>query len=299
METDIRQNVSKTKIGVGVKNLLSFLSYHNAVPAALVVLALGAGGALAATTTGVLPLPTILSQPEIPQTPEPVEVDVSALLSVNPDAFDFRPTVTAVVETSETYTVSYALRTLAPDGGAWATYEKTGEFSVAKDALGDTGLQGYVVAKLRDLENKERGYLARAQEAEKRLADARAAQPANAFAALIGLALNQIHVPVVEKPVPEPQPQTPPVQESASTQTIQTVTADFATSTAVSTSDATSTESADITTTTDAVGTTTQASDATPSTSASSTTATSTTPTEQDTGSPVQTDSATTTSPSQ
>ncbi len=31
-----------------MKNLLSFLSYHNAVPAALVVLTLGAGGAFAA-----------------------------------------------------------------------------------------------------------------------------------------------------------------------------------------------------------------------------------------------------------
>lgn len=289
-----------------MQKFLSFLSYHNAVPAALVVIALGAGGALAATTTGVIPVPTVFQEPEISIPPELVEIDVSTLLSADLSAFDFRPTVTGVIETGESYTVSYAIFTLAPEDAAWAAYEKTGEFSVAKDALDDTGLRGYVVAKLRDLENQERDYLARAQEAEKKLADTRTARPANAFAALIGLALNQIHVPVVEKPVPQPtpmvavsQPQTPPPQESAPVLTTQAVTEDFASSTAVSTNDITSTESADIATTTSVFATTTQASDTTLSTSDSNTTATSTTLAEQDTGSAAQAETSTTTSPTQ
>jgi hypothetical protein len=198
-----------------VSQFASFFSYHNAVPIAVSVLFVGGASAFAATATGVLPLPNIPAA-VAPSAPE--KVDVSALLSANPDTFAFNPTVTNVVETDTKYTVSYSLQTLAPQGSAWSLVEKTGEFSVAKEALDETGLQGYVVNKLKDIENGERAYLSRAQEAEKKLADARAAKPANAFASLVGLALDQITVPKVEKPVPEvkveAQPETPPAQNT-------------------------------------------------------------------------------------
>src|SRR3989344_1529307 len=114
-----------------MKKLVSFLSYHNAVPAALVVLALGAGSAFAASATGILPLSVAPAQSaESLPPPEPVEVDASALLFADVDAFDFRPTVTGVVETDTLYTVSYSIDTLAPEGSAWAPYAKTGDFSV-------------------------------------------------------------------------------------------------------------------------------------------------------------------------
>ena len=202
-----------------IKKILSFLSYHNAVPLAAVVLTMGAGITFAATSTGLLPLPSLVAQPVeaiAPAAIEPDEVDPSALLASNLDAFDFRPTVTAVVETEDAYTVSYSIETLAPEGGAWAAYEKTGEFSVAKNALDDTGLQGYVVAKLRDIENGERTYLARAQTSEKALADARTARPANVFAGLVGLALDQIFVPVVVKPAAPEAPTAPVVPADTS-----------------------------------------------------------------------------------
>lgn len=222
--------------------LTSFLSYHNAVPIAFGLLFLGGVSAFAATAAGVLPLPAVVQPDSLPS--EPAEVDVSALLSLNVDTFDFRPTVTNVVETDDSYTVSYSLQTLAPERGAWTPYEKTGDFSMAKEALGETGLQGYVVQKLRDIENGERSYLARAQEAEEKLAASRAAKPANAFAALIGLALNQIPVPKVEKPLPKAQPETPPMQNAESQMTKVSTTAssaDTATSTLDATSDATTT----------------------------------------------------------
>lgn len=273
-----------------MKNILSFLSYHNAVPAGLIVLALGAGSAFAASQ-GVLPLPLVAPAPSADiSTPE--GVDASALLAANLDTFDFRPTVTGVVETDALYTVSYSIETLAPEGSEWVASSKTGEFSVAKNALPDGGLNAYVVGKLHDIENGERSYLSRAQSAEKALAEARQARPASAFLALVGLALDQIPVPAVEKPAapePVPQPQTPPVQEDAPKQASQPTTADSAasttlsassspqaTSTAVSTGDATSTKSSDMATTTDAIATTTSASDVTPTTSGSNVTATST-----------------------
>ncbi len=108
---------------------VSFLSYHNVVPIIISVLFVGGASAFAATATGVLPLPALPASP-----PEAAHVDTSALLSANLDAFDFRPTVTNVVETDTTYTVSYSMQTLAPEGGAWSAYVKAGEFSVAKDA---------------------------------------------------------------------------------------------------------------------------------------------------------------------
>ncbi|MDP2648734.1 MAG: hypothetical protein Q8P19_02435 [bacterium] len=256
-----------------MKKILSFLSYHNAVPAVLIVLTMGAGITFAASQ-GVLPMPAMLTQSvetgAAQAAPEPKEVDVSTLLATDTDAFDFRPTVTGVVETDSLYTVSYSIETLAPtpisigvsshgerglapEGSAWASYTKTGEFSVAKDALGDGGLNAYVVGKLRDIENGERLYLARAQTAEKALVDARTAKPANAFAALVGLALDQIFVPVVEKPAPEPQPQTPPVQSiptPAETVTPASTPMPVATSTPTATSTPNATEPAPVATTT-------------------------------------------------
>lgn len=265
-----------TNIHTSMKKILSFLSYHNAIPLAAVVLALGAGSAFAATNAGLLPLPSLIAPPVgsvIPTATESNEVDPSTLLSANLDTFDFRPTVTGVVETDSLYTVSYSISTLAPEGSEWAASSKTGEFSVEMDALDDTGLQGYVVAKLRDIESGERTYLSRAQAAEKALADARKARPANAFAALIGLALDQIFVPVVERPTPEPSlPLTSPAQPShAETQPVPTAAASgttspenmatstdatasgmasIATSTPVTTGDATSTDSSSMATTT-------------------------------------------------
>jgi hypothetical protein len=210
-----------------MKNIFSFLSYHNAVPAVLIVLALGAGSAFAATATGILPLPVLATPAPSADILAPEGVDASALLSANLDAFDFHPTVTGVVETDTLYTVSYSVETLAPEGSEWAAVSKSGEFSVAKDSLGDGGLNTYVVQKLGDIENQGRTYLFRAQAAERKLAGEHAARPSSAFAALIGLVLDQIPVPVVRKPIPvASEPQASPVQDVVQEWALQTKTAD-------------------------------------------------------------------------
>lgn len=214
-----------------ISQLVSFLSYHNAVPIVISVLFVGGASAFAATATGVLPMPALTT----PSAPESVHVDTSALLAANVDTFAFSPTVTDVVETDTEYTVSYSLQTLAPQGDAWAPFRKTGEFSVAKYALPDTGLQGYVVQKLQDIENGERQYLARAQDTEKELAAKQRAQSASAFASLVGLALNQIPVPIVAKPA-----STPPMQNELP-QTTETLAAASSVDTAVNADTATTT----------------------------------------------------------
>ncbi len=270
-----------------VSQFVSFLSYHNAVPIAFGVLFLGGASVFAATATGVLPLPA----PSAPQ-PEPVHVDTSALLSANLDTFAFSPTVTNVVETDTEYAVSYSLRTLAPQGDAWAPFTKTGEFSVAKSALPDTGLQGYVVQKLQDIENGERSYLARSQDAERELAAKQQAQPASAFASLVGLALNQIPVPVVEKPAPAPQQEAPPAQNAVTQTTDASSAAASSADTATSTLDATS----DATTTTATISATSSPQTATSTVVASTTPATSSAvPTAPDTAAPASSATSSTT----
>lgn len=215
-----------------MKTLISFLSYHNAVPAALVALALGAGGALAATSSPLVlspqpAQPSVSAEQSAPaaQTAQPQSVDARALIGADLDAFDFNPTVTAVDESTSGYAVSYRLSTLAPVDGAWIAAEKTGEFSVAKDALEEGGLNAYVARKLRDIQNGERSYLSRAQAAERSLAQKSAAEPARTFSALVGLALDQIPVPIIQKPAaPTPPPvavivlaeQTPSVSSDSS-----------------------------------------------------------------------------------
>ncbi len=254
-----------------MKKLFSFLSFHNAVPLAAVVLTMGAGITFAASQ-GALPLSPVASLSGVGVS-APESVDASALLAADLDAFDFRTTVTGVVETDMLYTISYSMETLAPEGNEWTASSKTGEFSVAKDTLGDSGLNAYVVGKLHDIENGERSYLSRAQTAEKALAEARQARPASAFSALVGLALDQIFVPVVAKPAPEPQPQTPPVQEATPTQEVtQEQTVQTASSTVVEienpadTNEASSTPSTDSTSSPQTEATTTEQAPDTPPT---------------------------------
>lgn len=132
-------------------------------------------------------------------------VDVSKLVAANLDIFNFHPTVTGIVETDTTYTVFYSIETLTPEGIEWTVSSKTGEFSVAKDALGDGGLTAYIVGKLHDIENRERSYLSRVQIVEKMLAEERQVRHTRVLTSIVGLELDEIPVPVIEKPAaPEP-----------------------------------------------------------------------------------------------
>jgi|GEM_PF-6664319 len=229
-----------------MKKILSFLSYHNAVPAVLIALAVGGTSAFAASELGV-PVPFIV-QSLGGEVETPNVVDPAMLLAADIGAFDFRPTVMGVAETDTQYTISYSMDTLAPVAGAWTRFPKTGEFSVAKDALPDGGLNAYVVQKLGDIENQERSYLSRAQAAEQALAQVQSAQPASAFAALVGLTLNQIPVPVIEKPAGDIPPPEPPYVSDTVFPAIAPVSADDANGTTAATStpptepEATSTE---------------------------------------------------------
>ncbi len=188
-----------------IKRAVHFLAYNNATVVALGLVLIG-GSAFAATTAftpeNIPPVPSVFSA--IASASEPM--DASILLSADLAAFDFGTKITGVSETDAQYVVNYSLQTLAPEDGAWRGSERDGSFSVGKDALGDGGLAGYAREKLLDIENGERAYLARAKEAEQKIADERSSRPANAFAGLVGLSLDQIPEPVVVKPMPEPVP---------------------------------------------------------------------------------------------
>lgn len=187
-----------------MKKFLNFLQYHNFMPLVLLFLTMGAGSAWAMTAEW--------------GGGEAAALDAALLLETDIDRFDFSATVTNIAETETQYLVSYSLRTLSPEGSRWAEADKTGEFSIAKSSLDETGLEGAVVAKLRDIESAERTYLTRVQATERALAEERAARPSNLFSSLIGKQADQIDVPEPERPyfdLPEEAEEESPTEEDS------------------------------------------------------------------------------------
>lgn len=154
------------------------------MPIALGVVFLGGGAALAAPQIGEM-------------IGSPAEIKNEVLLNVDVENFNFAPTVTAVEEGDDAFLVFYEITTLSPLSEGWEVVLKTGQFTVSKSSLDDTGLQGKVVAKLRDLENAEKTFLARAQVAERD--SVATSRPANIFSSLIGRTPDDIYVPKRER----------------------------------------------------------------------------------------------------
>ncbi len=211
-----------------MSKVATFLKYNNLLPIALGIVFLGGGAALAAPQIGEM-------------IGVPATVEAETLLNANIQDFNFSPTVTIVEETDEAYLVSYELTTLSLVGESWEMVIKSGQFTVAKASLDETGLQGKVVAKLRDIENAERIFLTRAQVAERN--SVANSHPANLFSALIGRTPDDIYVPERERlpgELPEytsePTPEAREENSGTSTKTIEdTLLSEIASSTATTT----------------------------------------------------------------
>jgi hypothetical protein len=256
-----------------MKKLVSFLSYHNAVPIAGIILTLGASATFAAST-GVISLPAIT--PSVPssaaQSPVP---DVSYLLSTDLDSYMPTAQVTGVTEDSNNYYVAYTLSTISLVGNAWQQTTEDQSMTISKVALGayqDLGL--YVANQLQARTAQELSYLKRVQS----LAQASAAgtQIASAYAGLIGKTLNadSTNIPgyaaVVQNPIPQiaSAPVASPIatvessQQPAENATAAPQTDQSAASSTTTVSDAVSATTTAATTTTDE-STTTSTSSAT------------------------------------
>ena len=232
-----------------MKKILSFLSYHNAVPFIGIALFVGASATFAATT-GIISLPASSSSAAA-QTPAP---DVSYLLSADLNLYMPTAQVTGVTEDSDNYYVAYTLSTIALVGNIWEETTEDQSMTISKSQLGayrDLGL--YVASQLQGRTAQELSYLKRVQSLAQ--ASVSGTQTASAYAGLIGKTLNADstaipgYAAVVQNPLPQiasaptlptsvtqpsPQPvisipEAQPVTEASSTDSASTSSGDPAT----------------------------------------------------------------------
>lgn len=186
-----------------MSRLFHFLQYHNAVPIALGIVVLGAGGVFAATN------------PEAIYSAEQTVLSVDNTYLANKELSNWTPTVriTEVTEDTENYYVAYDFTTIGLEDYVWKDVTKKETMTVSKPDLGpyrDLGL--YVMAQLKQVVDREIAFLKEVQEIEKRSVSQK--MVATAYSGLVGALLNDTtevvpgYVPVVTPPEPPP-PLTP------------------------------------------------------------------------------------------
>lgn len=173
-----------------MNSLIRTLAYHNGVPIALGLFLL-----LAATTLAATDGPSVGTDgPDTSRatsTDSMLEIGTDTLLDADIAAFDMRMRVTTVDERADSYEVSYAYRTLAIGEGAWQALERDEVLTVPKDSLASVSLEAYIEEQLREVVERERAFLARAQALElamrSRAEQASISDTASAFGSLTGL----------------------------------------------------------------------------------------------------------------
>lgn len=139
--------------------LIHFIQYNNAVPIALGILFLGAGGVFAATNPEMI----LESQQEI------VSIDNTYIANKDIDAFTPRVQITEVTEDDESYFVAYKFTTIDLVDAVWQDVDKQESMQVSKADLGeyrDLGL--YVMEQLQQKIDREIAYLEEVQGFEKK-----------------------------------------------------------------------------------------------------------------------------------
>ncbi len=173
-----------------MNSLIRTLAYHNGVPIALGLFFLLAATTFAASDGTLLPSKASDAS-EATTTDSSVPIGTDALLDADIADFDTRMRVTAVSEQVSSYEVSYTYRTLAIEDGSWRELERTGVLSVPKDQLSGMPLEAYVREQLREVAERERAFLVRAQTLElairSRAEQASNSNAASAFGSLTGL----------------------------------------------------------------------------------------------------------------
>lgn len=200
--------------------LLHFLQYHNAVPIALAMLFLGAGGVFAAT------------DPQAIYSQSQTVLSVDNTYIVNKDLSNWTPsaTITGVTEDTDNYYVAYRMQTIDIQDSVWRDIAKELSMTVSKAFLGkDKDLGLYVTEQLKDNIDHEIARLSATQDIEKRQVSQKTV--ATEYGGLIGKMLDATtetlpgYVPVVQPVFPEIVAATGvaganPAQVSTPTQTI-------------------------------------------------------------------------------
>lgn len=140
-------------------NLFNFLRYNNAVPVALSIVVLGAGGAFAATSPD-----TIYSE-----TQRVVSIDNTYLVSKDLSSYSPRTQIVSVTEDAENYYVAYIFYTINLEEAVWRDTAKEKVLKVSKVALGvyrDLGV--YVTQQLKENIDAELRRLVETQNIERK-----------------------------------------------------------------------------------------------------------------------------------
>jgi hypothetical protein len=142
-----------------MQRVLDFIRYNNALPIALFVLFLGAGGALAAS-------PDLRGDVYTAQS-DTVSVDNSYIVNANLDAYTPGIQITNVTEDGDNYYVAYTLQTIDLSDGVWQSVSMPKTLTVAKGALGSRDLGIYVTGQLSEVSGTELTRLRETQTFEK------------------------------------------------------------------------------------------------------------------------------------
>lgn len=195
-----------------MQRLSHFLQYHNAVPLAIALLFLGAGGAFAATDPQAI----------YNQTQTVVSIDNTYL--VNKDLTNWTPTtvITAVTEDEDNYYVAYRLQTIDIQDSVWRDVSKDLSMTVSKAFLGkDKDLGLYVTQQLKENIDHEIARLSATQDIEKKQVSQKVV--ATEYGGLVGKMLDATtetlpgYVPVVQPVSPEVAAAATPQDPSAPT----------------------------------------------------------------------------------
>jgi hypothetical protein len=195
-----------------MQRLSHFLQYHNAVPLAIALLFLGAGGAFAATDPQAI----------YNQTQTVVSIDNTYL--VNKDLTNWTPTtvITAVTEDEDNYYVAYRLQTIDIQDSVWRDVSKDLSMTVSKAFLGkDKDLGLYVTQQLKENIDHEIARLSATQDIEKKQVSQKVV--ATEYGGLVGKMLDATtetlpgYVPVVQPVSPEVATAATPQDPSAPT----------------------------------------------------------------------------------
>lgn len=177
-----------------------FVQYHNAVPVALSIVLVGAGGAFAATN----PEAIYSAQETV------VAIDNTYLVGKDLSSYSPRTEITGVTEDGENYHVAYIFYTIDLQDYVWKDVAKNRVMTVSKELLGpyrDLGV--YVTQQLRENIGSEQRRLAETQAIERTQVSQKIV--ATEYGGLVGRMLDTTtetlpgYVPVVTPPPPPPE----------------------------------------------------------------------------------------------
>jgi len=178
-----------------------FLAYNNAVPIAVSLVLLGAGGVFAATNPEAL----------YDTTETVVSIDNTYITSKDLTLYSPQLRIVGVTEDVDNYYVAYELSTIDVVDSVWKDITKSGTLTVPRSVLGDSNLGHYATRQFNEMIDHEVAYLREVQTIERKQVTQKTV--ATEYSGLIGALLNESTetIPGYEPPMHVETPSEPSV----------------------------------------------------------------------------------------